>query len=89
MDQTLIPNYSQFKSDKSNRDWTIVSRSQAASKSKPKAKLHPVYMSEDDVNRLLRSGYITFGQGKLRYREPSWKNTIEDASSNDNSRNSM
>lgn len=72
MDQTLVPSYSQFKSDKCNKDWTLISRSQMPSKSKEE-HLHPVYMSEEDVNRLLQSGHIIFGQGKLRYKEPSAK----------------
>lgn len=31
---------------------------------------HPVYMSEDDVNRLIKSGHIRFIQGKLHYEQP-------------------
>lgn len=70
MDQTLLPTYSQFKHAKSNKDWTIISRSQLSSKT---TRLNPVYMSDDDVNRLMQSGHIIFGEGKLRYKEPSAK----------------
>lgn len=33
------------------------------------AFIHPVYMREEDVNRLIRNGHIFFTDGRLQYRE--------------------
>lgn len=71
-DSTNFPSRSQIERIENNMSWTLISQISNQVPQTPSVSngdnLHPVYMSEEDINRLIQSGQIIFTGGRLHYK---------------------